>query len=297
MSYFKQIKMLTSGGKVTDSVEHVFMVLAELAHFRKAITKREIKSRNEILEALEDCSELLDIKLLQLPANVENDIKQLTLTLRTMATMIARKDGVYKLVDLSTDLNDTSKGKLLFIEQRIKGNAKMFQEGTGQQPITDTDRKKLQKTYAKEDKLPDRIAQAFAVIDYPIVPVFEDFNLSNDKALRHAGFDYDRIAESFVVLKNQKLLVADLPKLQEMFGQGKKRVDVVQLMIDMVASINKSSQIKYELMSTTLISNPKNANLKLAWLIPADKLRSLARMGRTTRLQNWSLPRQQSSSL
>lgn len=297
MSYFQALPK--TAALISDPVDHVLAVFTEFDLFRKVVTKREIKSRNEILKALEECSVRLQPNLLQLPANVENDLKQFTLTIDTMGTMIARKDGVYKLVDLIHDLNDQSKGKLQFIEQRVKNNVRMFREGTGLPPVTDADRTKMQKHYDSASKLPERLATPFAVIDYSLVPVFEDFKLMEDKALKAVGFNYDHIAESFVVLKNQKLLAADIPKLTEMFGdgKGKKKFDLLSVVTDVVESINKNSAVKYEIMSPSFIRNPKNANIALVWLIPADKLRALGRIGRSVRLKSWSLPHRHSATL
>lgn len=293
MSYFKDLKQkyIILNNIPEDPAEHVLAVFTEFDAFRKAVTKREIKKRNEITDALESCVKLLNPKILQLPANVENDIKQLALRLNTMVMMIGRKDGVYKLIDLISDFNDPARGKLMFIEQRIKNNVKMFHEGTGLPPVTDVDRAKMQKFYDGASKLPERIATPFTVIDYPIVPLFEDFNLLEDKALKQVGFRYERIAESFVVLKGQKLLVADVPKLTEMFGTGRKnKLDLHAVIMDVLAQINKNSHVKYELMSPTFQRNPRNANLSLAWLIPAEKLKILSRVGRTVKLTSWSLP-------
>ena len=299
--FFQQLKSglhLRTASKEFDPADHVIDVFTEFDRFRKAIVKREVKSRSAVINALEDCVTLLQHNLLQLPANVEHDLKQFILRVSTMKTMIARKDGVYKLTDLIDDLTDTSKGKLNFIEQRVKNNARMFREGTGMPPITDGDRAKMQKHYAKESKLPERIATPFTVIDSGVVPLFEDFNLLSDKILKLVGFNYERIADSFVVLKGQKLLAADIPKLTEMFGEGRKaKLDIVKLMADILSKINESSSIKYEMMSTSLVSNPKNANIKFAWLIPADKLRTMTRLARTTRLQSWSLPHRHQSVL
>jgi hypothetical protein len=168
----------------------------------------------------------------------------------------------------------------------------MYREGHGMPPITDKDRKTMQKHYASEQKLPERINQPFAVIESGVVPLFEDFNLLSDKVLKIVGFRYERIADSFVILKNQKLLAADIPKLTEMFGEGrgKTKIDVIKIIRDIVDSINKNSEVKYELMSNSLTPNPRNANIKFAWLIPAKQLKDMTRLGRTVRLQSWSLP-------
>lgn len=298
--FFKEIESRVSGhiSKEFDPVEHVLEVLTEFDRFRKAVTKREVKNRRDIMDALEYCAELLTISALQLPANVENDIKQFVLRITTTRTLIGRKDGVYKLTDLIDDLTDGAKGKLLFIEQRIKNNVRMFREGTGMPPITDADRVKMNKHYAAESKLPERITTPFAVIESGVVPLFEDFNILSDKVLKLVGFQYERIADSFVVLKHQKLLAADIPKLTEMFGEGRRNsLNIQKIIGDVLEQINKNSSVKYELMSTSLVSNPKNANMKFAWLIPASKLRDLSRFGRTVRLQSWSLPHRHTGSL
>lgn len=298
MSYFKDLKSKyqhATHSDVADPAEHVILVFTEFDLFRRAVTKREIKSRNEIMAAMKTCVDLLSPRLLQLPANVENDIKQFALRLTTMVTMIGRKDGVYKFADLAEDLNDASRGKLQFIEQRIKNNVKMFREGTGLPPINDVDRAKMQKFYSNSNKLPERLATPFAVVHYPLVPLFEDFNLMTDKALKTVGLRYERMAESFVVLKDQVLLAADIPKLTEMFADTKKRqksgIDLPAVVMDILEQINKNNPgNKFELMSPIPVRNPRNANIALFWLIPADKLRALGRVGRTSRLQSWSLP-------
>lgn len=297
--FFKELEAkIKLGHSEIDPPEHVLSVFSEFDRFRKAITKSEIKSRREIMDALSACVHLLHLKTLQLPANVENDIKQFTLRLSTIEKMIGRKDGVYKLADLKNDVTDSAKGKLLFIEQRIKNNVRMYREGTGQPPITDADRSKMQKHYSVESKLPDRIATPFAVVESNVVPLFEDFNAVSDKVLKLVGIDYDRIADSFVVLKRQKLLAADIPKLIEMFGEGRRNtIYLHSIIMDVLEQINKNSAIKYELMSSSLVSNPKNANIKFAWLIPATKLKDMSRFTRTVRLQSWSLPHRHMASL
>lgn len=304
MSYFKDLKSKyqhATHADVVDPAEHVIAVFNEFDLFRRAVTKREIKSRNEITTAMKTCVDLLSPRLLQLPANVETDIKQFALRLSSMTTMIERKDGVYKFADLVDDLNDPARGKLQFIEQRIKNNTKMFREGTGLPPINDADREKMQKFYSHANKLPERLATPFAVVHYPVVPLFEDFNLMSDKALKMVGFKYERMAESFVVLKDQVLLAADVPKLTEMFADTKKRkkgIDLPAVVLDILDQINKNNPgNKFELMSPVPVRNPRNANIALFWLIPADKLRALGRAGRTVRLQSWSLPHRHVAAL
>ncbi len=283
---------------IVDPVEHVLDTMKCFDSFRSMIAKRNVKSRKAILDSMMACIELLDIKILSLPANVENDLKQFTLRLQTIRTLIARKDGVYKLNDLIADLSDKSNGKLLFIEQRIKNNIRMFKDGTGLPPINDDDRAKMQKHYVKQNKLPERIATPFTVLESGVVPLFEDFNILTDKSLKLIGIPYERIADSFVVLKDQKLIAADVPKLEEMFGEGrKKKVNVHTLMNEVLDMVNKTSPIKYALMSDQIVRNPNNANIALGWIIPKDKLLAMSRVGRTVRLQSWSLPHRHTSVL
>lgn len=283
---------------IVDPVEHVLDTMKCFDIFRSMIAKRTVKSRKAILDSMMACIELLDIKILSLPANVENDLKQFTLRLQTIRTLIARKDGVYKLNDLIADLSDKSNGKLLFIEQRIKNNIRMFKDGTGLPPINDDDRAKMQKHYVKQNKLPERIATPFTVLESGVVPLFEDFNILTDKSLKLIGIPYERIADSFVVLKDQKLIAADVPKLEEMFGEGrKKKVNVHTLMNEVLDMVNKTSPIKYALMSDQIVRNPNNANIALGWIIPKDKLLAMSRVGRTVRLQSWSLPHRHTSVL
>ncbi len=301
MSHFAELleKIKSPSGGEFDPAEHVLSVFTAFDTFRRTVVKGEIKSRRVIMESLKECAQLLQHHLVQLPANVENDIRQFILRIETIHTMIGRKDGVYKLADLINDLSDTAKGKLLFIEQRIKNNVRMYREGHGMPPITDKDRKTMQKHYASEQKLPERLNQPFAVVESGVVPLFEDFNLLSDKVLKIVGFRYERVADSFVILKNQKLLAADIPKLTEMFGEGrgKNKIDVIKIIRDIVDSINKNSEVKYELMSSSLTPNPRNANIKFAWLIPAKQLKDMTRLGRTVRLQSWSLPHRHQAEL
>lgn len=308
MSYFKELQQSYLRHKhevgdtyVADPVQHVLDVLKEFDSFSSAVHKRTIKSRVEILDSLRICSELLNLHVVQLPANVENFIKQFCLRIDTMRNMIARKDGVYKLKDLDADLHDRSKGRLIFLEQSIKNHIRMYKDGTSLPPITDKDRSSLNKHYAKLDKLPERLNQPFAVLTSGVVPLFEDFNVTTDKMLKLVGFSYERVGDSFVILKNQHLLALDVNKITEMAqaaetdaaGKPKKKkvaVDLPKVIADLLTTVNRTSREKYALMSDKLIRNPKNGDIAFAWLIKEEQLRMLSRLARTTRLQSWDVP-------
>lgn len=165
--------------------------------------------------------------------------------------------------------------------------------------------KEMMRVYGKNlAKLPAKLRTSYDVIEMPVVPMFEDFNIVTDKALDGLGLKYKSFDGLFHVIENQILLVFRKDEATtytattkggkertKQAGSGTQvkadrtarkqniRQNIIQDNLNNIIEneINPATHKEYALVSVFFPTSPKNKDIMFAWIMPKDKLRRFMR--------------------
>lgn len=170
--------------------------------------------------------------------------------------------------------------------------------------------KELVSSYSKiMQKLPTNLHSSFQAFEFVVVPLFGALKTANGaarakflNAMQRSGVKVRMIGDHYPVFEKQYLLALDckrlgIPKGLKTTKAGKTKTvnspkadngpdTIVGGVLD---TINSVSPIKYVPASTQLISNPRNPDIKLMWIVP-EKVRVAIADALHTSEVTWGLP-------
>lgn len=170
--------------------------------------------------------------------------------------------------------------------------------------------KELVASYSKiMSKLPSTMHSPFQAFEFVVVPLFSALKTANGvarakflNAMQRAGIKVRMIGDHYPVFEKQYLLALDckrlgIPKGLKTTKAGKTKTvnntkadngpdTIVGGVLD---TINSVSPIKYVPASTQLISNPRNPDVKLMWIVP-ENVRIAIHNALHTSEVTWGLP-------
>lgn len=158
------------------------------------------------------------------------------------------------------------------------------------------------------NRLPAKLHNAFQAFEFPVVPLFESLKKASGpdrqkfiNLMAQKGVKVKWIGDHFPIFEKQYLLALDcgrlgIPKtLSKTKARGKKSVNskddngpdtIVGGVLD---TINKVSPVQYVPASTQLISNPRNSEIKLMWIVSEEVRLAISRHLHTSEV-TWGLP-------
>ena len=141
--------------------------------------------------------------------------------------------------------------------------------------------------------LPIRIPGDFKVVRAPIVPVFPNVELSKPSVLKRLGLKHTVIA-GFVVLQDQILLNVSKKRAQQANPTAKTAsLAALAMAHSVVDLLNERGASKYEIVSDTPTSNPRNTDLQMFWVLPRPKMGEVMKIlgtSNTPAVVKWGLP-------
>lgn len=213
--------------------------------------------------------------------------------------MTRMSDSDVKKIDLESLVKNHTLDELLVMSEDVLRN------GTGGES---DELKELVASYKKVmGTLPSTLHSAFQAFEFPVVPLFTGLSANAVqrekfvKAMSHAGVKVRMIGDHYPVFEKQYLLALDcgrlgIPKgLKTVKGGATKTVNskddngpgtIVGGVLD---TINKISPIKFVPASTQLVSNPRNPDIKLMWIV-TEKVRVAIGNALHTSEAKWGLP-------
>lgn len=170
--------------------------------------------------------------------------------------------------------------------------------------------KELVASYSKiMSKLPVNLHSPFQAFEFVVVPLFGAMKTANGAArgkflgaMQRAGVKVRMIGDHYPVFEKQYLLALDckrlgIPKGLKTTKAGRTKTvntskadngpdTIVGKVLD---TINSVSPIKYVPASTQLISNPRNPDIKLMWIVPENVRIAISNALHTSEV-TWGLP-------
>ncbi len=124
---------------------------------------------------------------------------------------------------------------------------------------------KVEGLKAKEENLPRKIDGGYAVIRFPVIPLFEK-PLNFTTLFTSMGFSVHELG-GYTVLDNQTLLAIDKK------AAANARLDPHAYALKALEVVNsRTLKAKYSMVSEVPQTNPKNANIALYWIMLNSKL-------------------------
>lgn len=129
--------------------------------------------------------------------------------------------------------------------------------------------------------LPIRQKQVFEIINMPIIPIFD--KKVNDAEFKNLGIQVVSVDSMFCILLNQKLLLVS-KKYADKHNQ-----EVLQVAENSLETLNETGE-QFSLVSHNFVTNPRNSDQKMYWIMPTNKLNALMKVyGRRIKV-TWGLP-------
>ena len=292
-------------------------------------TSRLSKKRHEVLNSISEVSEAVaDVRAVMVSVRVRDPvINKLLKYISNVA--ISMHDGVEDksmgkaglkstlALLVRTAIKGEKTSAVIALDTQIKAASEMVTHKAVAPELSKTDvreqrldhmqdeHKEMMRVYSKHlAKLPAKLRTSYDVMEMPVVPMFEDFNIVTDKALDGLGIKYKSFDGLFHVLEKQILLVFRKEeattyttttkggKLRtKQAGSGTKvkadrtarkqniRQNIIQDNLNNILEneINPAMHKEYALVSVFFPTSPKNKNIMFAWIMPKDKLRRFMR--------------------
>lgn len=144
----------------------------------------------------------------------------------------------------------------------------------------------IRQLQSSRNLLPIRIKGEFQIVRMPIIPIFSQIQLNNSSTLTKIGVRHSMI-EGYALLLDQTLLA-----VSDAIAK-KHELSTFAFAESVVALLNERGGINYSLVSDQQSTNPRNADIKLFWILPTPKTNALMRIARTSVKSNsikWGLP-------
>lgn len=134
--------------------------------------------------------------------------------------------------------------------------------------------------------LPVRLKTDFQVIRLPIVPMFSNPSMNNPATFAKLGIKHV-LVEGYAILQDQILIAVSDAKA------SRAGMTTLQFAQSVVSLLSERGTTEYEFVSDRPQVNPRNADLKLFWVLPKPKMNALMRIalsGRNASSITWGLP-------
>lgn len=146
--------------------------------------------------------------------------------------------------------------------------------------------KQLADLASTRSNLPLRLKTGFQAIRMPIVPIFSNYQMNNPSTFAKIGIKHV-LVEGYAVLLDQQLIAIS--------EKAAAKIDMTPLQYaeSVVEVINARSSVEYEFVSDKPISNPRNADVQMFWILPKPKMGALMRValtGRKASTVKWGFP-------
>jgi hypothetical protein len=133
-------------------------------------------------------------------------------------------------------------------------------------------------------KLPIKLSQPFQMVKVPIIPIFGNYQLNNAETFKKLGIQFIPL-EGYGMLMDQMLLAVS-KKVAARAG-----VNPIDIATEAIQLLNDKGNIDYSVVTDRSVTNPRNTDIQLFWVLPSDKVTKLIGLsGRKGLGVKWGLP-------
>ena len=197
------------------------------------------------------------------------------------ASLSEEQEALKEQLSQSGDMKEA----LTVVRKAVKTQDAKSESPTGE--ITDVaTHNQLTQLAETRKQLPIRLKSEFQLIRMPIVPIFSTYQMNNPATFARIGLKHVLI-EGYAVILDQVLVAVSLSKA------ARAGFDAKQYAESVVSLLNERSTVEYEFVSDQPISNPRNTDIQLFWLLPKQKMSvmmQVALTGRNASTVKWGLP-------
>jgi hypothetical protein len=142
----------------------------------------------------------------------------------------------------------------------------------------------IKKAKASRALLPQRLNEIYEVIRMPIVPIFTAPTLNNAPTYKKFGITAVSV-EGYAIIFNQLLLMVSAKKA------AAHDMSVKEFAQEALKALNDSIPSPYAFVSDTAQANPRNADIRMYWIMPDRKWSEMLRYaGSRSGGVKWGLP-------
>lgn len=145
----------------------------------------------------------------------------------------------------------------------------------------------LRELSASRKLLPSTLKSEFMVVKMPVVPIFSNLKMNSGATFERAGIPH-LLLEGYSVCLNQAILCISARRAAEL---EMSELEMAQAVLEVLNQ--RSSGAEYDVVSEHSVANPRNAAIKLFWIMSKPKLAALSRqamMGRKAATLKWGFP-------
>ncbi len=150
-----------------------------------------------------------------------------------------------------------------------------------------------------------RKVSLFTILTVPILPIFEDFNMSSTKVMTKLAVPHSMI-NGTAILEKQLVLAFSKKGIAHVLGQTKLlkvpvtrkaqtlRDSVLRQFVEKALElINERSITSYSVVSEKLTQHPANKDVLFCWIAPTTqilKLQQIAKTSKGMKMRDWGFP-------